>query len=275
MRFARDLYKRFAYAIPFAQNKELRLEIKKIIADVEKRIKMIPTNWGKKGSSAVEQHMHLKKETDKQHYRPRPFDPISAEPIYGDLILCTPNFPQRLNIRSTREFFGTDGLTNNLYFELNQRRTAKNAGASMEAGYLKPIDFLLVLIPERGDPMAVVTCNEVISGFIEELVQGSEDSAVKHKAFLVTAEGRLIQKGKGVLAPSEKEVSQILKSAWMKDLVIDAALLRGQVVHPDRLLERLKDWKGFYPFWKKVVEAQPNPEIANQAAISKLVDKVK
>ena len=98
---------------------------------------------------------------------------------------------------------------------------------------------------------------------------------MKHKAFIINAEGKVIQKGKGLLAPTDEEVEKILKSQWMQDLVIDAALLKGEIVHADRLLERMKTWKDFPQFWEKIVQALPNPENANRAAMSRLMATVK
>lgn len=274
MTFAKESYARFGYSMPFHQNRALLKEIESIIRSVEQRIQKIATSWGRKLSLEVEQHTKLKKDAEQENYRPRPFDPISAMGIYGNCGIDNPDY-LKCDFRKVRSVFKTEGLTDNFYFELNQTLTAQNAGESMGEKYLKPIDFFEIVIPENGNPLAIVTVNEIISSHLECLAKGTENEAVKHKAFLVSAEGRLIQKGNGVLAPPEEMVDKILKSQWMQDLVIDAALLRGQIVHPDRLLERIKKWPNFPAFWNEVIEAQPNPETVNRAGMTRLIENTK
>ena len=268
--YAKELYAKFGYTTPFDENTHMVEGINAIIEEVKKRIKTIPTNWGKKLSTEVEQHTRLQKETEQENYRPRPFDPLSSEGIYGDVGIDTPGYPFTSDIKPADEIFHTKGLTENFYLELNQRNTAKNAGKPMGENYLKPIDLFEIIITEKGT-VAVVCINEITSTHLRRLEKETNNPELKHKAFIVSAEGKLIQKGKGVLAPTDEQIEKILKSQWMQDLAIDAALLRGEIIHPDRLLERIKTWKDFPQFWEKIVQALPNPENANRPAMNRLM----
>ena len=126
--YAKELYAKFGYATPFDANTQMLADIKAIIDEVKKRIKTIPTNWGKKLSAEVEQHTRLKKETEQENYRPRPFDPLSSEGIYGEVGIDTPGYPFTADIKPVEEIFQTKGLSDKFYLEFNQRNTAKNAG---------------------------------------------------------------------------------------------------------------------------------------------------
>ena len=57
--------------------------------------------------------------------------------------------------------------TSNFYYEINQLRTAKNAGEALEEKYLKPVDFFLIIIPKKGEPLAMAHANEIIATLID------------------------------------------------------------------------------------------------------------
>lgn len=273
--YAASRYAAFGYRIPFERLDKkgaIMSTLEQVTRDVKRRIAQIPSSWGQNLALSVELHTRVKQDTEQVDYRPRPFDPISAEPIYGDCGIDHPDFPY--GRVSAQTAYGSKGLTNNLFIEENQLRTAANAGQSMKSSYLKPIDFFIIVLTKEG-VRAIVVANEICSTFLKTLLQGSDRHDVKHQVFVVTASGKLEQRGKRALAPDEQEMQRILKSPWMQDLVIDAALLKGQIVHPDRLLERMKSWPDFESFWKRTVEAQPNPETANRRAMDKLIASTK
>ena len=272
--YARTLYNRYGYALSFEKNTTLLTTLNAIIADVKSRIKKISTHVKKTISLEIEQHIRLKQENEQLHYRPRPFDPLSAEGIYGCTDVDTPDYPYIINIKQGRDVFKSEGLTQNLFFETNQLRTAKrNSKEQMEEKYLKPIDFFLIIIPEYGNPMAIAHANEIVSSTLDTLGKECANPLVNHKAFLVSAEGKVLQRGKGTLAPTPEQVDAIMRSLWMEDLIVDAALLKGQIVNPVRLKERIATWQGFTDFWTTIVDSQPNPETCNRNAISRLLTK--
>jgi len=217
----------------------------------------------------VQMHTQLQQQTHRQNYRPRPFDPLEAAGVYGDLKFSAPHFPRLAPMRSARDVFGTQGLSGDLYLSTNQLRTAVNAGTQLEAGFLKPIDFFLIIF-EGSRRIAYVPSNEILGNGYRDLIDVKADPATRHQLMVVNAEGKLCLQGKGPLAPTPDQVKETLSSQWLQDLVIDAALLRGQIAHPLRLLERLATWKDFDALWKRVLDALPNPETASQEAMRRL-----
>lgn len=273
--YAEQRYNSFGYAIPFRENRPLLTILNEIIKRLEAKIERIATNSDQKFSKEVEQHCRLKRDTEQVQYRPRPFDPLSAEGVYGTLSVTDPEYPASSRLRpSARSVFKSPGLTDNLHFEQNQLLTAKNAGVPLNEQFIKPIDFFMIIFYE-GQIWAEVTSNEIIATFLTDIAECKPNEKIKHQVLLVTANGMPCQRGHGPLKPQEEEIQKVLKSTWLKDLVIDAALLRGEVIHQERLLERLASWPDFEDFWKRTVEALPNPETANHLAISNLLKKLK
>ncbi|NGX60690.1 MAG: hypothetical protein K940chlam9_00157 [Chlamydiae bacterium] len=272
--FAKRFYKRFGYPIAYEKNQELKSKVREICEQTAKILERIPTQINKKISSQIEQQeSKIKRMTEKQEYRPRPFDPLSIEGVYGNFGIENPNYPEwSRQLQTSRVIFKSKGLTEHLHFEENQLRTAKESGVALNEKLLKPIDFFLI-IHHDGKRWAVAVTNEIQATHIDTLRKTIQNGRISHSAFLVTSEGTLVQKGTGSLAPPNGLVQEVLGSQWFQDLIIDAALLRGQVRHPDRLLERLKTWDHFPDFWNRIVEAQPNPETANQYAITRLLPK--
>ncbi|NGX61172.1 MAG: hypothetical protein K940chlam9_00653 [Chlamydiae bacterium] len=271
--YAQSFYARFGYEIPYEKSEALLRKVEDIVLKVSEILEKIPTQITTKVASQIEQQQEskIKRETEKEEYRPRPLDPLSSEGVYGDFGIDLPSYPKKSKLRRTaREVFKCDSLTENLYFEENQLRTAREGGIPLGEKLLKPIDFFLI-IHHEGETWAEVLINEVLGTFLNTLRKGVENEEIKHNAFIVTSEGALCQVGRGSLAPPGGLVEKVRGSQWFQDLIIDAALLRGQVRHPDRLLERLKSWDKFPSFWARIVEAQPNPETVNQFAISRLL----
>lgn len=282
MQFAKAQYAKFNYDIEFEQNLPLQAQIREIIKLTKNYIQDIPVNWEKMISLEIEQHTQLKQDSEQTDYRPRHRDPISAEGEYGKLYPFLPHYPYSIWKFSANGILNTKGLTESFYLEINHLKTAKNSQKSFDASYLKPIDFFEIILQEGQKPMAIANSNEIVSGMLKNLIekpdkndtdQEYQDPKIKHQIFFVTANGEFVRQGKGRLQPNPEELQKILKSQWMQDLVIDAALLRGEIIHPDRLLERIKKWEGFKEFWEAVVKAQPNPETVNQKAMARLLTK--
>jgi hypothetical protein len=264
-------YAQFGYSTPLDWEKGMGGKISASIVPVKQRV---PKIYCGRSQGLVEHHNHIKKHVEQIALRPRPFDPISAAPVYGECGIDTPEFPFLFS--SAQYWYGCTGLTEGLEVDSYHIQTALNNGVHMNTAYLKPIDFFIILILEDGSHKAVVSSNDIFNTAYRKLQRGTQNPLVKHKAFMVSSGGLLIQRGKGQLAPKEEDVQRIMKSEWMRDLVIDAALLTGQIAHPDRLLERIKNWKSpetFEEFWKRIVAAQPNPETANVLGMKRLLGK--
>ncbi|NGX61511.1 MAG: hypothetical protein K940chlam9_00997 [Chlamydiae bacterium] len=265
--------KTFGFGLPG----ELPDEVEAVISRTVELLSHIPTNFDEKITKEIEQQTRVKKEMEQKQYRPRPFDPRSADAIFGDISVDKPEFPKRY-LRSARGCFSPH-LTENLYFEGNHLLTAKEGSVSLETAFLKPIDFFLI-IHHEGKTYAEVTINEIFNSHYKTMKKVIEDSGVKHKAFLVTASGELVQKGKGDLAPSEEFIEETMKLQWFQDLTIDALLLTGKIPPVDdprylRLLQRVKDWPDFVSFWERIVKALPNPETASKTAFKRLLTNLK
>lgn len=272
MNYAKDRYQKYGYKVPFKNNTVLLSRIESIVQEAESRVKMILTGQKPDLGLEVERHTQQKKETEQKQYKPRPFDPIAGEKLIGKLRVTFPRYPDLLDIRSARSFFDTPRLTERLFLDINQRRTAVQSGSSLGKKYLKPIDFFMILFEEGQEPIAVVQSNDFLPVIQEDMALGTEEKEVKHKVLLVTSEGVLIQRGKKRLEPTEKEISDVMNSQWLQDLVIDAALLKGKIAHPERLRARIADWKDFPKFWEKIIAAQPNPEAADRLGMNRLLN---
>ncbi len=267
--FAAAKFAQFRYSDdPLDWKGEMGMVITQIIGTVKERI---PTIYWGYSQGVVEHHNHIKKQMEQVDLRPRPFNPISAAPVYGKIGVDDPDFPNCFS--DARQMYNCMHLTEGFCVSHTHLNTALLAGQEMGTRYLKPIDFFIIAILEDGRKLATVASNEIVSQSLKDLQKGTDNPEVKHRAFLITATGQLIQRGKRRLAPKEEEMRLILQSEWMQDLIIDAALLRGQIAHPDRLLKRLKAWPNFVDFWSKTVATQPNPETANVSGMKRLLVK--
>lgn len=99
---------------------------------------------------------------------------------------------------------------------------------------------------------------------------------LKHTAFLVSAQGHLIQKGCGALKPDEKSIKSVLESRFMKSLVAEAALINGRISDIDYLLDWIKIygcWKEFERLWSIILRSLPNVETAQTQLYEELKKK--
>lgn len=156
--------------------------------------------------------------------------------------------------------------------------TAKVDSSDPSSQYLKPIHFFLILAEKNKQTGEVriwadVNSNQIIGSEQDELITcPKEVEDLTHTVFLVSANGDIIQRGRGAVAPIEESVTSITQSLWLQDLVIDAALMRGRIHNPVRLLERIKasSWLEFESLWNKILKALPNVEHAQVQAFEKL-----
>jgi hypothetical protein len=275
--FAVKTYARFKYDVPFDGEAVLQEEIEAIISAVEKRIARISTSSEKQTSKEIEQHLQLKTEAQREQHKvvPRPVDPLSLEGQYGTVKIYSPEY---LNGKKTlaRDVFGTDFLCSNFYLRSNHLRTAKLTDTSdPSTQYLKPIHFFVILITPEGT-RAEVDSHEIIDSDQDDLLSCPETvKDLQHRAFMISANGKLVQRGKGALAPTQEELERIMSSPWLKDLILDAALLNGRIPYPDALYDRIQKagWDTFETLWNKIVAALPNPERAHTRAFGKLKER--
>ncbi len=281
MKYAKDLYLKFEFAgAPFSQQHELLQKIDSIIAETKPKVATIATNYEQTIGKEVEQHCKLKKETEQEELRPRPFDPLAAATISGSLKITDPGYPVLGHRIPARQSLNCQALTERLYFDISHVHTATNTGSDLGVGFLKPIDTFTIILRENREPFAIVNINEHTSSYIDQLKDCPDNLKLNHSAFIVSSQGVMIQYGKGSIAPAPEEVEKVLNSQWFVDLLIDAKLLKGEIPvegrELDRLIARIGEWPkpgGFKEFFQRVAAAQPNPETVNLKMIFDFLDE--
>jgi len=279
--FALTAYVRFSYGISYYsnENQSLRAEVNAIISDVEKRIKEVYASPSLFVAAEVEQQQEMRTQKEKQQENqcPRPMQSRPLDGKYGDVEVYSPKF---LNVKRELacDFLESKFITDNLYFSLNQMITATANGTEIA----KPIDFFLIIIEQnpytkKKKIWADVDSNEIVAHDLNDLLLSPKKvEGLTHTAFFISASGQLVQKGLGALTPDAREMQKILQSDWVRDLVIDAALLKGKIPKDpkdiDRILQRIKKcgWDEFAKLWDKILNSLPNVERAQIQAFESL-----
>ena len=76
------------------------------------------------------------------------------------------------------------------------------------------------------------------------------------KCALLGGDGSLVQNGQKGCALSQEE----LQTDFIQDVVIDIALTRCELMYPIRFINRIQNWKDFWPMWLKIKTSQPLPK---------------
>lgn len=269
--FATEYYDRFHFEIPYKAQTSLNAEIEEIIMQVEKKIAQIAVNFHTRTATEVHQKcmLHAHEEIQKVQYRPNPL-PITPEQLRPHTPLTDPNYLLSLKPKhAVRSIFKTPHLTEHFYLEPNQLHTARRLDHPLKEKFLKRIDFILIII--QGDQVyAQAVSHDVAIHHLKSLKNPPSAVHLEHQAFMIRADGVLYQSGMGVLAPTVEKRNAILSSTWLQDVLIDAALLKGQILNDnDRFSERVKKWPQFHEFWKKILKALPFPrEYSLQSMLS-------
>ncbi len=290
--YAKRYYELYHFSLPYEENHLVKEKIQRSIDQIKEKIPTISTKFSQSLSKQIEQHGHrlnqieqhstLLCETEQINVRPRSYDPISGREQYGNASILKPDFLKIIELTEVQKVF--NGLTKNLYFENNQLHCAVLAGVPLKEKYLKPIDLILILHDKTAENKknwkAEAISNEIMNDELSGLANCPEEKHLPHSAFLVDAtDGSLVQKGTGALTFPEDLMKEILESTELKNMVIDAHLLKGQIYNPDNLLaKRIKESWGrdnFVAFWVKVTESLPNPDTADQNGCNNLLDLLK
>ncbi len=278
--FAINVNVRFLYPGSYYDNHALKDIVNAIILDVEAKIKEVSITPSLAVASETEHQQELRTQKEKQQENqcPRPTQSRPLDGRYGEVSIYSPDY-LHTHRELARAHLDNPFLTENFYFNQNHMITAfGDDGVEMA----KPIDFFIIIIEK--DPSsnkkriwADVDSNEIISTDFNQLILAPKEvENLTHTAFLVSASGQLIQKGCGAITPDNKDVTEILQSPWLQDLVIDAALLKGKIQNPERILERIKlcGWEQFARLWDQTLKSLPNVTSAQTPAFERLKDQV-
>jgi hypothetical protein len=258
--FAKKLYSRFGYTTPFDEQIDLKKEIALIITQVQTLIQQVMANFHNRAVTEMHQKCILQEQLHQLHYsQPRP--PLRPEPPQLYKNLYDPNYPQRTLQADyeVRTIFKTSQLTQNFYLEPNQLHTACTPVAQLKENFLKPIDFLLILV-HQGETYAEALSHETLIHYLNT-PQSPPQTPPPHKAFIIRADGvPYYSEIVGPLAPAQAKQEEILKSVWLLDVLIDVALLKGRIYHHARFFERVKQWPHFFEFWSRILKSLPHPK---------------
>lgn len=259
--FAESLYARFNYAVSFRGNQRVQEGVLSLIQNVKQVIEKIHSNANKLVAKEVEQHIQRKCESqrEQENYCPRPYEPLALPGIYGNVSITSPMFfPEG---KWARDVFKSDFLNDRIYLELNHMKTARlNPGEEEGTRCIKPIRFYMILLRENNPAVALVMAHELVSSQLKLILDCQEViEGLKHTVFIVSAKGDLIQRGVGALAPRGEVVEELIRSEWMQELIIDAALLKGEIPDHPLLHQRIErfGWPIFEELWLKILEGLP------------------
>lgn len=255
--YAQMTYARFNYEVPYEKNETVKKQVNAVIAGIESRIKQMYSKQQQHVAKSVEQQVQIKVDVQKQVEKQssRVLEPLALDGQYGLVKIYDPAYLRR-KTRDAKEF--SSFLTKGLYFDDNYLRTAKIQDTK-DGDILKPIQFFIILITKENGQykwQATANTNEIVTNDFRDMMECPERvEDLEHSALLFTADGRLMQRGKKALEPPKEVVETIMRSKWLYDLKLDADLLRGRILDPEALMERVKitGWDVFEELWNKVV----------------------
>lgn len=257
--YAKGLYARFGYATPFEDQAGLNEGIAQIIAQVQTLITHVVVDFHTRAFTEMHQKCIIQEEMHKVQYQQDRL-PIKPEQLQPHKKIIDHDYPQSLNPQNeVRAIFKTPHLTQNFYLERNQLHTARVLKSSLKEKFIKPINFLMIII-HKDKVYAEAISHDVLVHHIEDLKNPPKDPDIQHQAFIIRADGVLYQEGSGSLAPSKEQRDQVLRSVWLQDILIDVALLKGRILNNNRFIERVKKWPQFLEFWSQVLQALPHPK---------------
>jgi hypothetical protein len=281
-RYAEDKYARFGYATSYHKNTTVKAEVDAIIAGIETRVTQIYSKANQRINKLMEMQTQTKIHTqlELENLCSRPVEPLALDGQYGNIKLYMPEY---LNCLGPSLKVASEFLTVNFFVSANHIRTARVTESSQSIlEYLKPIQFFVIIVIPQKDGgftlFAEAESHEILKNQMNDLIKCPEEVYdLKHKAFVVTADGHLYQKGKGALTPPDGMVDEILKSKWMRNLKIDAALLRGRIFDVEGILERIQvtGWGPFEKLWGEILHGLPNIEQAYTPVYDELKKKWK
>lgn len=260
MDFAQSCYKRFGYATAFEAHIELQKQLAEILTQTKAKVtKMVmPTN----GSGAGQMHRKcVVREVSQRHQVSRiATEGRSAEPVTRGKKVSNGDYPTTLTVaNSARTVYKIPHLTDQVFVDSNQIKTAKVKGKSLDTDLLKTFDFILITL-YQGKIYAEILSNDSAADVYHELRNCRNAAAgIRHQAFLIRTNGALYQCGKGALKPTEAAIQTVLQSPWMHDLLADAALLNGK--HPladARMKTRVARWPDFPLVLQRIYKAFPH-----------------
>jgi len=267
--FAKSCYERFGFSTPFEDNHELKDSLDQAIQEVHLKIQQIFTDFHKSAVSEMHQKCVVKKQMRVMHFQHTPSG-VYPEPIMHHATITESEYPAKMKQHSTpvKEVFETPHLTENFYIEINQLNTAIGNDISLKNTFLKTIDFILIVI-EKDKVWAEAISNDLLPQYIKNLKAGVTNERIRHQAFIIRADGVYYTRGTGALAPDTAKMNAIMGSAWMEDVLIDAALLNGKITYSERFKERVANWPDFLVFWNKILTSLPlKKEISVNALLS-------
>jgi hypothetical protein len=284
--YARKSYLRFNYSLPYEENIEIKIEVDEIIRSIEAVIDVINSKSDRAITQSVEHMMELKTQTEREqeNFKARSINPNPLTGVYGTCGIDTPEYLTKVDMKISAKTF-SPFLSKNLYFLRNFMRTAKIEDSGDEdLQFLKPVEFITILVykdKEQTRMRAEFDCNGIINDHRMRFVNCPPYvKDLTHSAFIVNLLGDVIEIGAGALRPSKELVKQFVESKWYRDLQIDAALLRGEILDMDEVLQRIKSldstsnsesgWSIFENLWNNVLNRLIDPGYAHTADFEEL-----
>ncbi|MFN0065105.1 MAG: hypothetical protein ACKVOH_02575 [Chlamydiales bacterium] len=274
--FAQTTLDRFHIHTPLRELPDLCKQIQAVVAQTEKRVVQISSRFHAQASGQIQQRAvtqtKQKQKTEVREHRPRRHDPFSALKVCGAIGPDHPEFLQAVQFKEVRALFDSGHFPPKFWFTENQLLTAEQHGSPLHERFLKPITHVMIIIDENGEAHAIAESNDLQNIFMKILRECKEaGSPLPHTAFLVRADGRMAQPGRGRLAPDPARVREIMTSAWFQCVIDDVHLLKGEVLDETRMVTRVRGQREFPALWIKIVAAQPSPEKAQDKLMQSIM----
>ena len=266
--YAEEKYNSFGFEIPWKKATALHKKLTPIIAAVAQRQPQLLSSSTLDATRQTYVHIQQKEEMRKEFISDTHTDlqPESRLSLPSELNINRGDFVSTLCEYSQQasQVFHSPGLTNGLWFTNNALHTAKSGGVSLKEGFLKPVQYILVVKHQLRWAAFALSDGEA-SLFQKQMNEMRDDGLLQ--CALLSAKGRLVQNGKRGAAFSQKE----LQTDFIQDVVIDVGLTRCASMNAHRFLERIKTWTDFWPMWTKMKQCQPLPSYMHTQQVERLV----
>lgn len=282
--FATDFYGRFGFDQKLEEDSATKGRLQEIITEVADLLTKIPSKPQHHYIQQSYTHTHTQTHTQECKVtqnvqtivnQPDMLIPLSEVPLPENLNLLSTNAIKQLMgcSKPACTFFDSKSLTSTLHYTNNALTSVKGSNSSLQKFHLKPTDYLLLIKTPQGECAFALSLHEAHLFKNQMVTNKNIDSSPSHQVLLISSTGTVIQNGPGKWGFSDEQLRKWIESDWFKDVLVDIALLNGQINQPTRLMERLKKWQDFDFLWKKILEWNLDTENINIDGIEKLAKK--
>jgi hypothetical protein len=179
---------------------------------------------------------------------------------------------------SAAQHFNNSGLSPDLFYTDDALYVARPKADCPPLDSFKHTAYFLILyfMDNSNEKLCAIGLSDHEAAHFQKeciafIQNGLKEGIPTHKLMLVNSQGKVVQNGPRQYGFEENHKRSILNSNGYQVLMSHAGLLNGQLLFPQKIIERLPRWKGFRTLWQRIRKSATNPEALHTAAIEKMI----